>query len=132
MYIDVFCFHNTGFALLIVILAGGSIPSELCDTTGLSIEVVDTGIHCYSGCLTSAKIVITGATNQCHDGNIMERFLLFMSVVLAVGLISTAYQCFNWDFPSMGSLTDYAWFGAWCQFRVASSSRYLYSLPTTL
>ena len=50
---------------------GGTIPSELCGRiTPLSIDVAETKIKCYSGCLTSSNIIITGANNDCHDGNI--------------------------------------------------------------
>lgn len=67
----------------------GVIPSELCDTTSLSLDVSNTGISCYSGCLTSSRILITGASDNCHDGSVMFNFLIVVGVGVLVVLIST-------------------------------------------
>ena len=74
---------------------GGTIPSGLCSTTGFNINVTNTNIHCYSGCLTSAKVIIEGATHICPDGSIMERFVIVLSVCVAVSLLATVWYKYN-------------------------------------
>ena len=76
---------------------GGFIPSELCSSTGISISVADTDIRCYSGCLTSSKVVIAGATDECHNGSIMERFLLISGTLLVLGVGCGVYYAFYND-----------------------------------
>ena len=56
---------------------------------GLELDVTDTKIQCYSGCLTSSNVVVTGASDDCHDGSIMQRFLIVLGVGLVIVLSST-------------------------------------------
>ena len=74
---------------------GGTIPSGLCSTTGFNINVTNTNIHCYSGCLTSAKVIIEGATHICPDGSIMERFGTVVGVCVAVSLLATVWYKYH-------------------------------------
>ena len=55
----------------------------------MSIDVSGTSIACYSGCLTSAAVLVTGASPECHDGTILRNFLVFMTVVVAIAVIAT-------------------------------------------
>jgi len=64
----------------------GSIPSEFCSSAGIDIDVYRTGISCYSGCLTSSFVLVTGASPECHNGSIMEHFILVSSVCAAVAV----------------------------------------------
>ena len=70
------------------IYVDGIIPTELCSSTSISIDVSDTGIDCYSGCLTSSEVLVVGASNQCHDGSIMREFLI---AVIAMFLIFMSF-----------------------------------------
>ena len=70
----------------------GAIPQELCSSTGLSLNVDNTGIQCYSGCLTSAKIIIHGASATCPNGSILRDFLVIVGVL--VGLSMCAALCY--------------------------------------
>ena len=74
---------------------GGTIPSGLCSTTGFNINVTNTNIHCYSGCLTSAKVIIEGATHICPDGSIMERFVIVVGVCVTMSLLATVWYKYN-------------------------------------
>ena len=56
---------------------------------GLELDVTDTNIQCYSGCLTSSNVVVTGASDDCHDGSIMQRFLIVLGIGFGVVLLST-------------------------------------------
>ncbi len=70
----------------------GSIPSGFCNSGGIKIDVSNTGINCYSGCLTSSDVFIVGASPQCHDGSIMERFGIIVGITLLVSIsFSIAY-----------------------------------------
>ena len=55
----------------------------------LELDVTDTNIQCYSGCLTSSNVFVTGASDDCHDGSIMQRFLIVLGVGLVIVLSST-------------------------------------------
>ena len=70
----------------------GIIPSELCSSTGITVDVSDTSIACYSGCLTSSPVYVVGASNDCHDGSIFETFLavtgFFLVVIFMGSLVS--------------------------------------------
>jgi hypothetical protein len=46
--------------------AGGYILSAFCSSDSLVVDVTDTDIFCYSGCLTSSKVQIVGASSNCH------------------------------------------------------------------
>ena len=76
-------------------MIGGTIPSELCSTTGFNINVTNTNIHCYSGCLTSAKVIIEGATHICPDGSIMERFGISVGICCVVCIMATMWYKYN-------------------------------------
>ena len=82
--------------LLLLLASGGSIPSELCGSTGISVDVSNTDINCYGGCLTSASVTIQGATNECHDGSIMERFLILTCSLFLVGLMVPFVSNYYW------------------------------------
>ena len=61
----------------------GNIPSELCGASrGLSINVSSTGINCYSGCLTSSQVVVTGASSECTTGRVTMRFLITLFSII--------------------------------------------------
>jgi len=68
----------------------GSIPSEFCSTAGVSIDVSGTGITCYSGCLTSEKVLVVGASPDCHDGSILQHFVILCAACGSIALLSTA------------------------------------------
>ena len=72
----------------VFLFAAGTIPSELCNSTSMSVDVSGTSIDCYSGCLTSSAVTVDGASSQCHDGSILRAFLLFVGLFVAVGLLS--------------------------------------------
>ena len=57
------------------------------------VEVGNTDINCYGGCLTSAKVIVYGATSSayCHDGSIMEHFTIFVSILGLVAIVATIY-----------------------------------------
>jgi len=65
-------------------------PSGFCNSSGVSIDVSETGIQCYSGCLTSTNVLVTGtvdiSSGSCRDGKNLRNFLLIVSfrIVLAV------------------------------------------------
>jgi hypothetical protein len=67
----------------------GTIPSEFCNIEGISIDVTASGIECYSGCLTSAAVQVQGASPVCHDGSIMLRFIIFVSIWTGIVLVMT-------------------------------------------
>jgi len=76
-----------------VCFVAGTIPSEFCSSNGASIDVSDTGIECYSGCLTSAAVLVYGASSDCHDGSILLEFLVIAGAVVGlVALFSVAYR----------------------------------------
>lgn len=81
----------------------GTIPLELCSSTSISIDVSDTGIACYSGCLTSSEVLIVGASNDCHDGSIMREFLMVLICVfiVALGFTFTKKIFPSWDVHCM-------------------------------
>ena len=67
----------------------GTIPSQLCSSTGLSMNVYNTQITCYAGCLTSANIIIHGASAVCPDGSILRLFLIIVGTCTFIGIMST-------------------------------------------
>ena len=67
----------------------GSIPSGLCNTLGMSLDVSSTNIDCYSGCLTSSLIVITGISDVCPDGSILRRFIIIVCCMMIFVIAST-------------------------------------------
>lgn len=67
----------------------GAIPAAFCDVDGISIDVTDTGIHCYEGCLTAAEIFISGAESECHNGHIMRAFYIVTGVVVGIAITVT-------------------------------------------
>ena len=69
----------------------GTIPSQLCSTTGLSINVDNTQIACYADCLTSANVIIHGASAVCPDGSIMKQFIIIVSILFCFSIGSTVY-----------------------------------------
>jgi hypothetical protein len=72
----------------------------------MSIDVEGTAISCYSGCLTSSSVLVYGASPQCHDGSIMEQFLLTLGcVMVAVLLASVAFQYRESGFTTRKSST---------------------------
>jgi len=78
----------------------GSIPASFCGSDGITIDVSSTDIVCYSGCLTSAAVLVTGASGQCHDGSIMREFVTVLCAVLLTGIgftcalrVSTDKRC---------------------------------------
>ena len=81
-------FHNVHCQLMHV---AGTIPSELCNTISLYLDVADTNIHCYSGCLTSARIIIVGASNICPNGSIMELFVIAIAVCCFLSLTAALW-----------------------------------------
>jgi len=68
---------------------GGTIPSEMCSSTSMNLDVSVTDIQCYSGCLTSSSILITGASSDCHDGSVTKFFLSVVFICLSVSVIAT-------------------------------------------
>ena len=58
----------------------------------MSIDVSNTGIGCYSGCLTSSQIIINGADTICPDGSQVERFLLYLICGFVVSILCTIYH----------------------------------------
>jgi hypothetical protein len=81
------------FVCALRLFVAGVIPSEFCASSGASIDVQDTNIRCYSGCLTSSAVLVTGASPNCHDGSIMHEFLVVVGVVLFLSIIfSLAYR----------------------------------------
>ena len=54
----------------------------------MNLDVSNTAIECYSGCLTSSSLEITGASNTCHNGSIMTRFMIVVGVILGLVLVS--------------------------------------------
>ena len=81
--------HSTVDIFLSVLSVAGVIPSDLCSSAGMSVDVSQTGIHCYGGCLTSARVAITGASDDCHDGSIMERFIVIVAVFFGCSFLLT-------------------------------------------
>ena len=77
--------------MYIISNAGGTIPSQLCNHSlvALSIDVSNTNIHCYSGCLTSANITIHGASSFCPNGSIMKQFIIISISCLFILLLGT-------------------------------------------
>lgn len=55
----------------------------------MSLDVSDTAIKCYSGCLTSSAVYIEGASPNCHNGTITRDFLLIVGGVLLLGAMFT-------------------------------------------
>jgi len=53
------------------------------------IDVVDTNIHCLSGCLKVSDVFVMGIDPNCHDGSIMRRFLTIAGIVLLVLLLAS-------------------------------------------
>ena len=83
--------------------AAGAIPSELCFNTRVSIDVSDSSIHCYSGCLTSSPVQIIGASDDCHDGSQMRRFICACGVFCAATLLCTCAH--RWRLaPAIGTV----------------------------
>ena len=72
---------ESGCLLMAVV---GTIPTELCDITGFSLDVSDTSIHCYTGCLTSSAISVIGSDAAC-PGDALSHFLIVVGIL--VGLI---------------------------------------------
>ena len=73
----------------------GTIPSELCNTISLYLDVADTNIHCYSGCLTSARIIVAGASNVCPNGSIMELFVIAIAVCFLLSLTAALWYKYS-------------------------------------
>ena len=91
---------------------GGTIPSELCITDGLYLDITNTNIHCYSGCLTSAKVIIEGATNICPNGSIMKLFITIISICIIFPVISAVlykYRRSRHAIVNMGN----SWWAEW-------------------
>ena len=76
----------------------GTIPAEFSLSAGVSIDVSNTDIDCYSGCLTSTKVIVQGASPECHDGSIMLRFVIICAVCGSVAVVGTVL---------------YRWHGRW-------------------
>lgn len=68
----------------------GSIPTSFCSSNGMSIDVSDTAISCYSGCLTSSHVLVYGASSECHNGHIIRKFLIIAGSITGAMLVSTA------------------------------------------
>ena len=62
----------------------GSIPSSFCNSSGVSIDVDGSGIACYSGCLTSSHVLITGASSDCHNNSQLRLFIVCISIGLVI------------------------------------------------
>ena len=82
----------------------GTIPSELCGSTSISVDVDGTAIHCYAGCLTSSAVSVTGASSDCHDGRIIQQFMealvLFLMLVLPLTAMMVALFSSLWKLLS--------------------------------
>ena len=78
--------------MLYLLVMDGYIPSELCNSTSMSINVSDTGINCYSGCLTSSQVLIYGASDNCHDGSVMREFLILVGIIAIAVVFSTMWH----------------------------------------
>ena len=78
----------------------GVIPSELCGMPALELDVSDTDIQCYSGCLTSSSVFVTGASDDCHNGSIMQRFLIVLGIGFGLVLTSTVVHR-HWTYLNM-------------------------------
>lgn len=53
------------------------------------MDVTGTGIDCFSGCLTTANVVVEGASSICPDGAVTLRFVVICSIVFAVAVAAT-------------------------------------------
>ena len=102
-----------------VLYAGGSIPSEFCSTTSLSIDVSGTSIECYSGCLTSSPVKVVGASATCPNGSILYRFLVISGVLVVLVLVfSVMLRVYVHVKPeggfTGGGMSCSAWYGRQC------------------
>ena len=88
----------------------------------MSIDVTGTQIDCYRGCLTSAKIIINGASNYCHDGSIMLRFIIITSSICISALIATVY--YKYYHKDISAWVSPTWFNFCTRCSKAVSSRY--------
>jgi len=80
----------------------GSIPSEFCSSEGISIDVSGSAINCYSGCLTSEHVLVTGASPEYHDGSEIVRFLVISGVVIVIAILCTLlHRSYDWWAPAV-------------------------------
>ena len=79
------------------------------------LDVSNTKVECYSGCLTTARIIIKGASNWCPDGSIMKFFGITVGIFGVVALIVTLYHVRRVKSPSSTKISFfqecYALFG---------------------
>ena len=76
------------------VIIDGEIPNTFCNKDGVVIDVSDTDIKCYTGCLTSSSILITGALPACHNGSVLRTFIAVVCIFLILILISSIiYKC---------------------------------------
>ena len=68
----------------------GVIPSELCSLKA-SVNVENTEIDCYSGCLTSSSVVVQGASSYCSSDYELRRFIIIVSFVGIIGVVATVW-----------------------------------------
>lgn len=75
----------------------------------MNIDVTDTAISCYSGCLTSSEILITGASDDCHNGSIMKQFIIICGFGCVVVLVSTCSMRYLNTFIDEGGSVRSVW-----------------------
>ena len=76
--------------------------------------MTDTNIHCYSGCLTSSKVIITGASDVCPDGSIMRRFIIVVGVFVLLLLVASV--AYHYPVPYVSACAQY-----WCDYAEKSN-----------
>ena len=89
----------------------------------MSLDVSNTNVECYSGCLTSSQLVISGVPDAyyCHDGSIMMRFSLLLSAVLFLSITLTIVHKRGMEFPSLPDWCGISALMGWCCWSGAPS-----------
>ena len=95
-----------GYVLNVV---AGSIPSSFCNNSGISIDVDGSGIGCYSGCLTSAHVLITGASSDCHNNSQLRLFIVCISIGLGIVAMFNFGYYRRVDVASTGMMSLPSW-----------------------
>lgn len=74
----------------------GTIPSQLCGLVqDVALNVENTRIHCYGGCLTSQNVNVIGATTVCPDGSVMRKFLVIICITVGISILCTLHYRFS-------------------------------------
>ena len=91
----------------------GTIPSTLCYSDGLFVNVENTNIHCYTGCLESVSVIVQGASSSCHNGSVTAQLIYICTSVLSIMCIATAYYWYSTKRKSISSHKSYATYWSW-------------------